>query len=171
MALHSAQGKSQKPCTRAPVSKNLPHPILFLISLVVVQSLNRVRLFVTPWTTARQASFSPTISQNLPKFMSIASVMPSNHLILCCPLLLPSIFPSTRVFSSESAVCIRWPKCLSFSFSISPYNEYSGLISFRINWFDIFAAWKTLKSLLQHHRSGYHSGGLDICRFSVMMIS
>ena len=137
MALHSAQGKSQKPCTRAPVSKNLPHPILFLISLVVVQSLNRVRLFVTPWTTARQASFSPTISQNLPKFMSIELVMQTNHLILCHPLVLPSIF--SRVFSNEKAVHIRWPKCLSFSFSISPYNEYSGLISFRIDWFDLLA--------------------------------
>ena len=150
MALHSAQGKSQKPCTRAPVSKNLPHPILFLISLVVVQSLNRVRLFVTPWTTARQASFSPTISQNLPKFMSIELVMPSNHLIPCCPLLLLlSIFSSIRDFSNKSALHIRWPKYCSFS--ISPSNEYSGLISFRVNWFDLFAVQRTLKSLLQHH--------------------
>ena len=105
-----------------------------------VQSLSRVRLFVTPWTAARQASLSITNSQSLLKLMSIKSVMPSNHLILCHPLLLlPSIFPSIRVFSSESDLYIRRPKCWSFSFSISPFNEYSGLISFRIDWLDLLA--------------------------------
>ena len=119
-----------------------------------VQSLSLVRLFVTPWTAAHQASLSISNSQNLPKFMSIESVMPSNYLILCCPLLLlPSIFTSIRVFSNESALRIRWPKYWSFSFSISPSNEYSGLISFRIDCFDLFAVPGTLKSLLQHHSS------------------
>ena len=109
---------------------------------------------MTPWTAAHQASLSISNSQNLPKFMSIESVMPSNYLILCCPLLLlPSIFTSIRVFSNESALRIRWPKYWSFSFSISPSNEYSGLISFRIDCFDLFAVPGTLKSLLQHHSS------------------
>ena len=104
---------------------------------------------VTPWTAARQASLSITNSQSLLKLMSIESVMPSNHLILCHPLLLPpSIFPSIRVFSSESVLCIRWPKYWNFSFNISPSNEYSGLISFRIDWFDLLAVQGTLKSLL-----------------------
>ena len=117
--------------------------------LIVVQSLSRVRLFATSWTAAHQASRSFTISWSLLKLMSIESVMPSNHLILCCPLLLlPSIFPSNRVFSHESALCIKWPKYWSFSFSISPSNEYSGLISFRIDWFDLLAVQGTLKSLL-----------------------
>ena len=108
----------------------------------------------TPWTVAHQASLSISNSQSLPKFMSIESVMPSNYLILCCPLLLlPSIFTSIRVFSNESALRIRWPKYWSFSFSISPSNEYSGLISFRIDCFDLFAVPGTLKSLLQHHSS------------------
>ena len=99
-----------------------------------VQSLSRVRLFASPWTATRQAPLSITNSQNLLKLMSIDSVMPSNHLILCCPLLLlPSIFPSIRVFSKESVLCIRWPKYWSFSFNISPSNEYSGMISFRID--------------------------------------
>ena len=121
---------------------------------VVVQSLSCVRLFVTPWTAARQASLSFTVSQSLLKLMSLESVMPSNCFILCHPLLLlPSIFPSIRVFPSESALCIRWPKYWSFSFSISPTNEYSGLISFRIDWFDLLAVQGTLKSLLQHHSS------------------
>ena len=107
-----------------------------------------------PWTAAHQASLSFTISQSLPKLMCIESVMPSNHLILCRPLLLlPSIFPRIRVFSNESAFLIRWPKYWSFSFSISPSNEYSGLISFRIDWFDPLAVQGTLKSLLQHHSS------------------
>ena len=109
---------------------------------------------VTPWTAARQASLSITNSQSLLKLMSIESVMPSNHLILCHPLLLPpSIFPSIRVFSSESVLCIRWPKYWNFSFNISPSNEYSGLISFRIDWFYLLAVQGTLKSLLQHHSS------------------
>ena len=121
--------------------------------VVFVWLLSRVRLFVTPWTAACQASLSFTISQNLFKLMSVESVMPSNHLILCRPLLfLPSIFPSIRVFSNESALHIRWPKYWSFSFSISPSKEYSGLISFRIDWFDL-AVQGTLKSRLQHHSS------------------
>ena len=108
----------------------------------------------TPWTAARQASLSITNSQSLLKLMSIESVMPSNHLILCCPpLLLPSIFPCIRVFSNESVLHIGWPKYWSFSFSISPSNEYSGLISFRIDWFDLLAVQGTLKSFLQHHSS------------------
>ena len=120
--------------------------------VVVVQLLSCVSLFVTPWTAAPQASLSFTISQNLFKLMSIMSVMQPNYFILCCPLLLlPSIFPSIRVFSNESAFAIRWPKYCSFSFSISPHNEYSGLISFRIDWFDLLAVQGTLKSLLQHH--------------------
>ena len=115
-----------------------------------VQLLSRVQLFAPPWTAAHQTSLSFTISWSLLKLMFIESVMPSNHLILCFPLLfLPSIFPSTRVFSTESALCIRWPKY--WSFSISPSNEYSGLISFRIDWFDHLADQGTLKSLLQHH--------------------
>ena len=108
---------------------------------VVVQLLSHAPLFVTPWTAACQASLSFSISQSLLKLMSIASLMPSNHLILCHPLLLlPSIFPSIKVFSNESALHIRWPKYWSFSFSISPYSEYSGLISFRIDWFDLLAS-------------------------------
>ena len=110
--------------------------------------------FETPWTAAHQASLSFSISQSLLKLMSIESVMSSNCLILCHPLLLlPSVFPSIKVFSSESALCIRWPKYWSFSFSISPSNEYSGLISFRTDWFDLLAVQGTLKSLLQHHSS------------------
>ena len=117
------------------------------------KSLSRVQLFVTPWTAARQASLSITNSQSLPKLTSIESVMPSNHLILCRPLLLPSVFPRIRVFSNESVLRIRWPKYWSFSFSISPSNEYSALISFRMNWLDLLAVQGTLKSLLQHHSS------------------
>ena len=114
-----------------------------------VQSLSHFRLFATPWTAERQAFLSITISRSLLNLMSIASVMPSNHLILCRPLLLlPSIFPSIRVFSNESVVRIRWPKYWSFNFSISPSNEYSGLISLRIDWFDLLAVQETLKSLL-----------------------
>ena len=119
-----------------------------------IQSLSHVRLFVTPWTAIRQVSQSITNSQSLLKLMSIESVMPSNHLILCRPLLLPSsIFPSIRVFSNESALCIRWPKYWSFSFNISPSIEHSGLISFRMDWFDLLAVQGTLKSLLQRHSS------------------
>ena len=128
--------------------------VLCCKSISSVQSLSRIQLFVTPWTTACQASLSVTNSWSLLKLMSIQSVMPSNHLILCRPLLLlPSIFPSIRVFSNELLLRIRWPKYWSFSFSISPSNEYSGLISFRMNWLDLLAAQGTLKSLLQHHSS------------------
>jgi len=116
--------------------------------------LSHVRLFATPWTAAHQASLFIINSQRLLKPMSIESVMPSNHLILCCLLLLlSSIFPSIRVFSNESVLHIRWPKYWSFSFSISPSNEYSGLISFRMDWLDLFGVQGTLKSLLQHHSS------------------
>ena len=111
-------------------------------------------LFVTPWTIAHQASLSITNSQSLLKLMSIESMMPSNHLILCHPLLLlPSIFPSISGFSNESTLCIRWSKYSSFSFNISPSNEHPGLISFRMDWLDLFAVQGTLKSLLQHHSS------------------
>ena len=121
------------------------------VVVVVVQLLTRVHLFATPWTAARQASLSFTISWRLLKLMSTESVMPSNHLILCHPLfLLPSTFPSIRAFSDESALSFRWPKFWSFSFSISPSNEYSGLISFRMDWLDLLAVQGTLKSLLQH---------------------
>ena len=115
------------------------------------QSLSRVRLFATPWTVARQVSLSFTISQSFFKLMSFELVMPSNHLILCCPLFLPSIFSSIRVFSNESVLHIRWPKY--WSFSISPSNEYSGLISFRMDWLNLLAVQRTLKSLLQQHSS------------------
>ena len=119
-----------------------------------VPSLSRVQLFATPWTAAQQAALSITISWNLLKFMSIELMMLSNHLILCHPLLLlPSIFPSIKVFSNASAVKIRWPKYWSFSFSINPSNEYSGLISFRIDCFDLLAVQGTIKNLLQHHSS------------------
>ena len=119
-----------------------------------VQLLSHVWLFVTQWTAARQASLSITNCQSLPKPLSIESVMPSNHLILYCPLLLlPSIFPSIRVFSNESVLHIRWRKYWSFSFSINPSNEHSGLISFRMDWLDLLAVQVTLKSLLQHHSS------------------
>ena len=119
---------------------------------VVIQSLSWVWLFETPWTAACQAPLSFAISWNLLRFMSVESVMLYNHLILYCPLLLlPPIFPSIRVFSNELALCIRWPKYWSFSFSIKPSNEYSGVISFRIDWFDLLAVQGTLKRLLQHH--------------------
>ena len=119
-----------------------------------VQLLSHVWLFENPWTAACQASLSITNSGSLLKLMSIESVMPYNHLILCRPLLLlPSIFPSIRVFSNESALCIRWPKYWSFSFNVSPSNEHSGLISFRIDWLDLLAVQGTLKSVFQHHSS------------------
>ena len=118
-----------------------------------VQLLSGVWLFATPWTAARQASLSITNSRSPPKPMSIKLVMPSNHLILCRPLLLPSIFPSIRVCSNESALRIRWPKYWSFSFSISPSNEHPGLICFRMDWLDLLGVQGTLKSLLQHHSS------------------
>ena len=129
---------------------------VFVEHVTSVQLLSRVAqsLFATPWTAECQASLFITKSQSLLKLMSIVSVMSSNHLILCCPLLLlPSIFSSIRVFSSESVLRIRWPKNWSFSFSISPSNEYSGLISFRMDWFDLLTIQGTLKSLLQHHSS------------------
>ena len=119
-----------------------------------VQSLSHVRLFASPWTAARQATLSITNSRSLPKLMFIESVMPSNRLILCCPLLLlPSIFPSIRVFPNESVLHIRWPKYWSFSFNISPSNEHPGLISFRMDWLDLLVVQGTLKSILQHHSS------------------
>ena len=132
----------------------LASSLRFLLLSYVVQSLSHVQLFATPWTAACQASLSFTVSQSLVKLISIELVMPSNHLILCCPLLLlPSVFPRIRVFSNELAHPFRWPKYWSFSFSISPSNEYSGLISFKIDWFDLLAIQRTLKSLLQHNSS------------------
>ena len=125
-----------------------------MIQFSSVHSFSHVQLFVTPWTAACQASLSITNSQSPPKPMSTESMMPSNHLILCRPLLLlPSIFPSIRVFSNEPALHIRWPKYWSFSSNISPYDEYSGLISFRTDRFDLLAVQGTIKSLLQHHSS------------------
>ena len=125
--------------------------IIFPIFSSVAQ---HVQLFATPWTATCKASLSITNSRSLLKLMSIESEMPSNHLILCCPLLLPpSIFPSIRVFSNESALYIRWPKFWSFSFNISPSNEYSWLISFRMDWLDLLAVQGTVKNLLRHHSS------------------
>ena len=127
-------------------------PTLCCISSI--QLLSHVQLFATPWNAAHQAYLSITNSQSLLKLMSIELVMPSNHLRLCLPLLLlPPIFPSIRVFSSESVLCIRWPKYWCFSFSISPSNEYSGLLSFRMDWLDFLAVQGIRKSLLQHHSS------------------
>ena len=132
-----------------PVPGNLPHG-----QFSSVQSLSCVQLFETPWTAAHQASLSITNSWSLLKLVSIESVMPSNHLILCHPLLLPpAIFPSIRVFSNELALLIIWPKYWSFSFNTSPSNEHPGLISFRMDWLDLLAVQGTLKSLLQHHSS------------------
>ena len=129
-----------------------------------------IRLFATPWTAARQASLSLTILQSLPKFMPIELVKPSNHLILCRPLLLPpSIFPSIRVLSNESVFHIRWPKYWSFSFNISPSNEQSGLISFRMDWLDLLAVQGTLKSLLQHHSS--KAWNLQCSAFFIVQLS
>ena len=128
-----------------------------------VQSLSRVQLFATPGTAAHQASLSITNSWSLLKLISIELVMPSNHLIFCHPLLLlPSMFPTIRVFSKESVLHSRWPKYWGFSFSISPSNEYSGLISFRIDWFDLLAVQGTLKSLLQHHSSKHQFFGTQL---------
>ena len=134
-----------------------------------VQSLSCVRLFATPWTAARQASLSITNSQSLLKLMSIESVMPLNHFIHCYHLLLPPIFPSIRVFSNESVLPIRWPKYWSFSFGISPSNEYSGLISFRIGWLDLPVVQGALKSLLQHHSS--KASVLQCSAFFVVQLS
>ena len=143
-------------------TREVPSQGAFNRYLVIFQPLSGIHLFVIPWTAACRAPLSFTISWSLLRFMSIKSVLLSNHLILCCPLLLwPSVFPSIRVFSSELALRIRWPKYWSFSFSISPSSEYSGLISFRIGWFDLLAVQGTLKSFLQHHNSKasilYHS--------------
>ena len=147
-------------CSTAQAGQiTLPFVTTFLLSHIPgagfsVQLLSRVWLFVTPWTAACQASLSITNSQSLFKLMSIKSVMPPNHLILCHPLLLPpSIFPSIRVFANESVLHIRWPQYWSFSFNISASNEYSGLISFRMDWLDLLAIQGTLNSLLQHHSS------------------
>ena len=138
----------QDPFSHSPISKET------FCERNSVQSLSRVQLFATPWTAACQTSLSITNSQNLLKLMSIESVVPSNHLIHCCPLLLlSSIFPSIRIFSKESVLCIRRPKYWSFSLSISPSNEHSTLISFRMDWFDLLAVQGTLKSFLQHHSS------------------
>ena len=126
-----------------------------------VQSLCRVRLFATPWIAARQTSLSITNSRSLPKLMSIESVMPSSHLILCRPLLPPPTSPSIRVFSNESTLHMRWPKYWSFSFSIIPSKEHPGLISFRMDWLDL-AVQGTLKSLLQHHSSKYQFFGVQL---------
>ena len=134
-----------------------------------VRLLSCVQLFATPRTAAHQASVSITNSRSLLKLMSIESVMPSNHLILCHPLLLPSILPSFRVFSSESVLSIRWPKYWRFSFSISPCNEYLELISFRIDWLDLFAVQGTLKSLLQHHSSKHTSLSVGLCQLSFLI--
>ena len=133
-------------------SRVLPlHLCIYSVQFSSFHWLSRVWLYATPWTTARQTSLSITNSWSLPKLMSIELVMPSNHLILCRPILLPSTLPSFRVFSNESALYIRWPKYWSFSFSISPSNEHPGLISFRMDWLDLLVVHGTLKSLLQHH--------------------
>ena len=129
---------------------------------ISVQLFSRVRLFVTPWTAAHQASLSITNSQSLLKLMSIEWVMPSNHLILCHPLLLPPSIFFIRVFSNELVLCIRWPKYWSFSFNISPSNEYSELISFRMDWLDLCAVQRTLKNLLQHHIQKYQFFGAQL---------
>ena len=147
---------------------------LFLLQegISSVQSLSRVRLFVTPWTAARQAPLSITNSWSSPKPMSIESMMPSSHLILCCPLfLLSPIFTSTRVFSNESALCIRWPKYWSFSFNISPSNEHPGLISFRMDWLDLLAIQGALKSLLQHQNQSSKASILQRSAFFTVQLS
>ena len=157
--LKTGKGKEIDSCGKLPegIQPSQHLDLRLLISrtvVVVVQSLIHVQLFVNPWTAAWHASLSFTASCSLLKLMSIESVMPSNHLILCRPLLLlPSVFPSIRVFSNESALCIRWQKYWSFSFSMSPSNEHRGLISFRIDWFNLLGVQETLKRLLQHHNS------------------
>ena len=158
MVLNSITFQTPKSETNKQKKQNKPKHVssiriqILFVEFSSVQSLSRVWLFVTPWTAAHQASLSITSSQSLCKLMSIESVMPSNHLILCLPLLLlPSIFPSIRVFSNESTLHIRWPKYWSFSFSISSSNEYPRLISFRKEWLELLAVQGTLKSLLQHH--------------------
>ena len=134
---------------------------MLLNQYIVVQSLTRVQLFVTPMDCST-SGFPFTISWSLLKLMSIESVMPSSHLILCLPLLLPSVFSKIRVFSSKTALHIRWPKYWSFSFNISPSNEHTGLISFRMDWLDLLAIQGTLKSLLQHHSSKHQFFGAQL---------
>ena len=155
--MRSLFSAKEHPTCQSTVSKNVgdTRPCGgYSVQFSSFQSLSRVWLFATPWTAAHQASLSITNSQSLFKLTSIESVMPSNHLILCHPLLLlPSIFPRTRVFTNELVLHIRWPKYWSFTFNISPSNEYSGLISFKIEWLDLLAVQGTLKSLLQHHDS------------------
>ena len=152
-SLRESERGERKNCLKTQHSNNENHGIQSH-QFSPVQSLSCVQLFAMPWPAERQASLSITNSWSLLKPMSIELVMPSNHLIVCYPfLLLPSIFPSIRVFSNESVLPIRWPKYWNFSFSISPSDEYSALISFRIDWFDLLAAQETLKSLLQHHSS------------------
>ena len=141
-------------CFSLSVYEGCPVPSSIRYDVAVVQLLSGVRLFSAPWTAARQPSLSFTISPSLLKLMSIESVMQSNHLTLCCPrLLLPSLFPSIRIFSNESALRVRWPNYWSFSFVIRPSNEHSGLTSFRTDWFELLAVQRTLKNLLQHHSS------------------
>ena len=165
------------PCSPRDSQKSSPstlgeiNSVSLLLVLSSVQSLSRVRLFATPWIAACQASLSITNSWTLLKLMSIESVMPSNHLILCRPLLLPSIFPSIKAFSSESILHIKWPKNWSFSFSISPSNEYSGLSSLRIGWLDLLAVQGTLKSLLQHHSSKASVLQCSACFYSPALTS
>ena len=140
--------------TFCPSWNSSGHLQVSMIQFSSVQSLNCIRLFAIPWTAACHTSLSITNSHSLLKVMSIESVMPSNHIVLCCCLhLLPSVIPSIRVFSNEPVLHIRWPKYWSFSFSISPSNEHSGMISFKMDWLDLLAVQGTLKSLLQHHIS------------------
>ena len=155
VAISSSRGSSQhRERTHLSYVSCNGRQVLYQVQFSSVQSLNSVWLFATPWTTAYQASLSITNSRSSLKLMSIESVIPWNHLILCCPIPLPpSNFPSIRVFSNESVLHIRWPKYWSFSFNISPSNEHPGLISFRMDWLDLLAVQGTLKSLLQHHSS------------------
>ena len=167
MNLHSLYLLLQKTCFLLPLHMKM-FPLLLLVAFVViVQLLSHVWLFPTPWTAALQAPLSFTISQSLLKLMPIESVMLSNYLILChFLLLLLSVFPSIKVFSTESALCVRWLKYWSFNFSMSPFSEYSGLISFRIDWFDLLAVQGTLMSLLQHHSSKLQFFGFQLSLLS-----
>ena len=167
MNLHSLYLLLRKTCFLLSLHMKM-FPLLLLVAFVViVQLLSHVWLFPTPWTAALQAPLSFTISQSLLKLMPIESVMLSNYLILChFLLLLLSVFPSIKVFSTESALCVRWSKYWSFNFSMSPFSEYSGLISFRIDWFDLLAVQGTLKSLLQHHSSKHQFFGFQLSLLS-----